>query len=280
LRKPSYINIRKSYRINLVLLKKYDKLRPISHFRLTAKSLDAVRTACDLPCRLTPNSNDGTVALISTAGPPQFCHVATISRKPYPKPLWQEHPGYTRPEIHNQQQYSLPRVVPTYSLTSYHTENALHHMPKGHPLPSAERQPLLPLPTPGRPARSPWVMSLSRPFSPTLNRSGDTGFDPIWEAPDRQTRWTIVRAVLAWGYLCMGLAFLGLVGYFSYLGALKIVQAIVAFSTALKAEINAIVPYITKIVNAVVHTFNIVGRGLAAFGRGFAHLGRMIARLF
>lgn len=251
MRKNSYVNTLRNYRVPLVLLKRFDDKKKIASHRLTPQSLEILRTACGLGLH-RPISHDPPLVPRACDFTPHI-PLPTSSRLQNSPPAYETHAGYEAQEHHIQHQlYGASARLP-----------GLYVDP--------ERQPLWPHSASSSPARR---FNLGIPSrSPWETESGYRGADHSHiDAPSSSSRvcWNLLKAVVIYLSLCTALCLLALLGYGLFLGVMWLVHGLVAVVVVAKEDIAAFGRAVARPVMAV-------GRGIGAGARAVAgFVGRIV----
>ena len=245
LRKLSYIDTRRAYRISLALLKRYDDLeKDISSHRLTPESLKIVKTACGLAPSLKIKSRHP----VTDATP----KIPSIN----PRPSSKQH---TCNHLHA-------------AATEYNVEGNTER----YRVFADERGPLLPVPITSRLQNSqaqfpPAWQSLYQPH-PDL---AATNYCRIYRGPK-----PILNALLTLLFLCACVILPAALGYTLFHGITWVFSVFATLLTTLEAELVRLGHHIAHISGCIASPFITTREAISTGWRNVVHISKEVVQWF
>lgn len=250
LRKLSYIDTRQSYRVSLVLLKKYDDLdAKISSYCLTKESLETVRRACD--------------ALSSPKTKPQLPATEAVPTIPLTAPL-------PSPEQHVYNHLQA-------AVTHYNVEGNTRR----YRVPADEHEPLLPIPVTSRLQNSQAQSPPAWQFQYQTHHSlAATKYYSVHRRSDKTNWKPLLSALLKFLCFCACVMLLAALGYGLFLGITWVFNVITTLVTTIQAGLVRLGHYITHIAGLIAGPFITAGKAISAGWENVVHVLKEIVRWF
>ncbi|ERF76392.1 hypothetical protein EPUS_06950 [Endocarpon pusillum Z07020] len=250
LRKLSYINTRRTYRISLALLKRYDDLEEgISSHHLTPESLETVKTACGLAPSPRTESRDPVI----------YATPKTPPTTPWPS---------SKQHTHN---------LLYAAATEYNVEDNTGR----YRVPADEHEPLLPVPVTNT------LQNSQAQFPPAWPGQHQThqgrvanDYYYVHRRPKKTHYEPILSALLTLLCICACVVLLATLGYSLFLGIMWVFRVFTSLVTTTEAELVRLGHYIAHVGGYIVSPFITVGKAVSAGWKSLVHVLKEIVRWF